>query len=292
MWNQSQGQPWLVNALADQACFRNKANRDRSRTIDEEAVMAAREELILSRQTHLHQLADKLGEERVRRVVEPVLSGNAAGMDEASPDDVEYVRDLGLLAPGGARRIANPIYREVIPHELMYAHEDMIVQETAWYVKSDGDLDMNGLLEGFQRFFREHSEHWIERFQYKEAGPQLLLQAFLNRVVNGGGRIEREYALGRRRTDLLIVWPPGGIEGAAEPGTPAHRHVVECMILRGDLEATIREGVAQTLDYVDKCRGESGHLVVFDRDESMPWEEKLYRRQESQDGRSVMVWGA
>ena len=183
VWDQSQGQPWLVNALAYQACFKCQANRDRARTIDEEAIMAAREELVLARQTHLHQLADKLGEERVRRVVEPVLSGDGAGADRASPDDVEYVRDLGLLARSGPRRIANPIYREVIPRELMYAREDEILEETEWYVKADGDLDMDGLMEAFQRFFREHSEHWIERFQYKEAGPQLLLQAFLQRIV-------------------------------------------------------------------------------------------------------------
>ena len=290
VWDQSQGQPWLVNALAYEACFRNKANRDRSRTIDEEAAMDAREDLVLGRQTHLHQLADKLDEERVRRVIEPVLSGDAAG--RASPDDVEYVRDLGLLARGGTARIANPIYREVIPRELMYAREAEIAHETEWYVEPDGDLDMDGLLKGFQGFFREHSEHWIERFQYREAGPQLLLQAFLHRIVNGGGRIEREYALGRRRTDLLIVWPPIRPGGAAAPGTPARRHVVECKILRGSLEATIREGVEQTLAYMDRCRGESGHLVVFDRDESKPWEEKLYRREESLDGRAVTVWGA
>ena len=49
----------------------------------------------------------------------------------------------------------------------------------------------------------------MERFTYREAGPQLLLQAFLQRIVNGGGRIEREYGLGRRRTDLLVFWPQG-----------------------------------------------------------------------------------
>ena len=290
VWNQSRGQPWLVNALAYQVCFKDKAHRDRSRTIDEEAIMEAREELVLGRQTHLHQLADKLRQERVRRVIEPVLSGSAAG--KASPDDVEYVRDLGLLTRRGTARIANPIYSEVIPRELMYAREAEIAQETEWYVKADGDLDVEGLLAAFQQFFREYSEHWIERFQYKEAGPQLLMQAFLQRIVNGGGRIEREYALGSRRTDLLIVWPPGRFAAAAQPGTPARRHVVECKILRGGLEAAIREGLEQTLAYMDRCGGESGHLVIFDRDESKPWEEKLYRREESLDGRPVTVWGA
>ena len=293
VWDLSRGQPWLVNALAYQACFENEAGRDRSRKIDEEAIMEAREELVLSRQTHLHQLADKLREERVRRVVAPILSGEASrGAEGAGPDDMEYVRDLGLLTRRGTARIANPIYREVIPRELMYAREAEIVQETEWYVKPDGDLDVEGLLAAFQRFFREHSEHWLERFQYREAGPQLLLQAFLQRIVNGGGRIEREYALGSRRTDLLIVWPPGRFAGAAEPRVPARRYVVECKVLRGSLKATIREGLEQTLAYMDKCRGESGHLVIFDRDPSKPWEEKIFRREESLGGRAVTVWGA
>ena len=293
VWNLSRGQPWLVNALAYQACFEDRAGRDRSRAIDEEAIMEAREALVLSRQTHLHQLADKLREERVRRVIGPVLSGEASGgADRARPDDVEYVRDLGLLTRRGTARIANPIYREVIPRELMYAREAEIVQETEWYVKPDGDLDVEGLLAAFQGFFREHSEHWLERFLYKEAGPQLLLQTFLQRVVNGGGRIEREYALGSRRTDLLIVWPPGRFAGAAEPAVPARRYVVECKILRGSLDATIREGLEQTLAYMDKCNAESGHLVIFDRDESKPWEEKIFRREESLGGRAVTVWGA
>ena len=293
VWDQSRGQPWLVNALAYQACFRCSANLDRTRTIDSEEMMEAREELIRSRQTHLHQLADKLQEERVRRVVEPILSGvPASGADKASPNDVEYVRDLGLVTRYGAREIANPIYREVIPRELMYARDSEVLHETEWYVKPDGDLDVEGLLAAFQRFFREHSEHWLDRFEYREAGPQLVLQAFLQRIVNGGGRIEREYALGSRRTDLLIVWPPGRFGGAAEPAGPARRYVVECKILRGSLEATIREGLEQTLSYMDKCRGESGHLVIFDRDDSKPWEEKLYRREESLNGRAVTVWGA
>ena len=79
VWTQSCGQPWLVNALCAGACFDNKAGRDRSRTIEVDDVYAAREELILARRTHLDQLAHKLEEERVRRVVEPMLSGGRRG---------------------------------------------------------------------------------------------------------------------------------------------------------------------------------------------------------------------
>ena len=68
------GQPWLVNALCREACFDDKEGRDRSRPITEQAILAAQERLILARVTHLDNLADKLREERVRRVIEPILA--------------------------------------------------------------------------------------------------------------------------------------------------------------------------------------------------------------------------
>ena len=126
----------------------------------------------------------------MRRVVEPLLAG--AGRTESSERDLEYVRDLGLVPQNGPLRIANPIYAEVVPRELTRMAQEEMAQDPAWYVTKAGGLQMAKLLEAFQEFFRQHSEHWVERFQYREAGPQLLLQAFLQRIVNSGGRIERE----------------------------------------------------------------------------------------------------
>ena len=279
------GQPWLVNALCREACFESAPGRDRSRAVTESDIVDAQERLILARVTHLDNLADKLREERVRRVVGPMLIGADGRGSYADRDrDVEYARDLGLLARGDAKRIANPIYSEVIPRELTWAAQDDVEAETSSYVDAVGGLDVDRLLEAFQRFFREHSEHWTQRFdQYREAGPQLLLQAYLQKVVNGGGRIEREYALGRGRVDLLIVWPHGGRD---------RRFVVECKVRRDGLERTIREGVEQTRGYMDRCGAESGHLVVFDRSLSRTWEEKIFRREEpAGTGVPVTVWG-
>ena len=117
IWTQTQGQPWLVNALAAQACFRSQRGRNRDRAISADDIVEAREQLILRREIHLDQLMDKLREDRVRRVVEPLLSG---GADERSfmARDAEDVRDLGLVALHPPLRIANPIYREVVPREL------------------------------------------------------------------------------------------------------------------------------------------------------------------------------
>ena len=162
----------------------------------------------------------------------------------------------------------------------------------AWYVDADGALDVVKLLAAFQTFFREHAEHWVARFDYQEAGPQLLLQAFLQRVVNGGGRIEREYGLGRGRTDLLIVWPQrdsgSDAEGAGRRRT--RKFVIECKVLHKSLERTIRDGLEQTASYMDRCAADAGHLVIFDRSDRA-WEEKVFHRRESAGGIEVHVWG-
>ena len=197
------------------------------------------EQLILRRETHLDQLADKLQEKRVQRVVEPLLSG-IEPTDTILEDDVDYVRDLGLLRWHDPIAIANPIYREVIPRALTYTTQAYLAQDPAWYVDAEGNLRLADLLTAFQTFFREHSEHWVERFQYKEAGPQLLLQAFLQRIVNSGGRIEREYGLGRMRTDLLILWP--GTPATPDPDQAVQKAVIECKLLYKSLAQTVREG--------------------------------------------------
>ena len=282
-WRRTCGQPWLVNALCRRACFDAENGRDRQRTITADAILDAQEHLIASRQVHLDQLADKLQEERVRRVIEPLLSG---GDERAfTTRDIEYVRDLGLIAVDDPPRIANPIYGEVVPRELTYATQAGLVQEPAWYVKADGGLDDDKLIAAFQTYFREHSEHWLGRFDYAEAGPQLLLQAFLQRVVNSGGRIEREYGLGRGRTDLLVIWPRG------ERPERADRVVIECKVLHKSLERTVGDGLTQTAGYMDRCGSEKGHLVIFDRSANKPWADKVFRREEVVDGRTVTVWG-
>jgi hypothetical protein len=167
LWALSGGQPWLVNALGYETCFRMKAGRDRQQPITADLVDTAKENLILRRDTHLDQLADKLQEERVRRVIEPLLAGNDLAV-EFRPDDVAYTQDLGLIRQqvNGRIQIANCIYQEVIPRELAWNIQSGMSQQTQWYIDPEGRLDMSKLLGAFQEFFREHSEHWVERFQY------------------------------------------------------------------------------------------------------------------------------
>ncbi len=267
----TQGQPWLVNALAYQACFRDVT--DRSITITRELLERAKEQLIARRDTHIDSLVDKLQEARVRPIIDAIISGQSS-FEAFKPDDVQYVRDLGLISKKDYC-IANPIYQEIIPRELTWTTQERLHQKAAFYLEKDGSLNMSALLHSFTEFFRENSSSWLKEFEYKESGPHLLLMAFLQRVINGGGTILREYALDRKRVDLLVIWQK-------------KKFVIELKIKYG--ESTLAKGLEQTAQYMDISGAAEGHLVIFDRNPQATWDEKISNEVVTAHNKQIHVW--
>ncbi|MDR1740543.1 MAG: hypothetical protein LBR38_01660, partial [Synergistaceae bacterium] len=152
-----------------------------------------------------------------------------------------------------------------------------------WYDTPDGGIDMSKLLLEFQQFFRENIESWREHFEYKEAGFQLLLQAFLQRVVNGGGFIHREYALGSRRVDLLVRRPIN------DDLRREQKILLELKTVRAkrSLDRVLREGLEQTAAYAATAGADEAHLVICDERPGISWDEKIYDRVEH----GIHVWG-
>lgn len=283
------GQPWLVNALAYEACFRNKAARDRNKPITLKMFHDAKESLIQRRDTHLDQLIDKLKEDRVRGVIEPMLSGQEGLTEKVKNDDIQYVIDLGLVTRSEKGLvISNQIYQEIIPRELTNITQINFESsfQQIWYInKATNTINYAKLLKAFQEFFQENSEVWLDRYAYREAGAQLLLQAFLQRVINGGGIIAREYGLGTRRTDLYVQWYPDKKDLSI-----SQKAVIECKLLHKTLEKTLSEGLEQVSDYRDKCSAEEAHLIIFDRSEKT-WEEKIFIKKIEHNKHQITVWG-
>ena len=290
IWEATEGQPWLVNALGREVTYKMKENRDRSVVITPEMIYRAQEQIIYRRDTHIDILIYKLQEPRVKRVIEPMLANSDEADEGLIPnDDILYVWDMGLIKveKGKPRRIANGIYREIIPRELTWSTQTGLIQEPQWYQNADGSINMEKLLLDFQQFFRENADAWIQKFDYREAGPQRLLQAFLQRSVHGGGYIDREYGLGRRRTDLLIRKPLTNHYGG-----PVQRIVLELKIKRGDLDKLIEKGLEQTWQYMDSVGSvDEGHLIIFDRTQEKPWEERIWHKRCEYNGHPIMVWG-
>jgi hypothetical protein len=137
---------------------------------------------------------------------------------------------------------------------------------------------MDKLLEAFVDFYRWNSESWLERFQYKEAGHQLLLMAFLQRVINGGGRIEREMAVGNGRTDLAVYWKD---------------QVIPIELKMHHSTRSEPDGLRQIARYMDKLGQKSGYLMLFEKksSEELPWEARIRREVHEVDGKEVILLG-
>ncbi|GHU76966.1 hypothetical protein FACS189461_5100 [Spirochaetia bacterium] len=249
--------------VLDEDCFE---------TVTVAHILAAREQMILARETHLDALATRLLDDRVRQIIEKLMIGEIDPFLTQS-DAFNYCMDLGLVSKeGGTPQLANPLYREVLARSITEGAQDAIPAPEWQWEKIDGSLDMDALLKEFQQFWRENSEVWEEqrkqRFTYTEAFPHLLLQAFLQRVLNGGGRIDREYAAGRGRMDLAVEYKK-------------KKYIIEVKLLRDkkDAEAVKEQGLAQTAKYRDAIDSAApAYLVLFDRREESkknPWDTRL-----------------
>jgi len=277
----TRGQPWLVNALL-QKCVWQLCPKGES--VGRGHIEEAKELLIQERAVHLDSLAERLRDPRVKRIVQSIMVG------ESDPtltggDDFRLTLDLGLVTmEGGNPAIANPIYRETIARVLSKGMQDAIPPPEFRWQRPDGTLDMEALFHEFQDFWAQHADIWEEKADYTEAFPHLLLMAFLQRVVNGGGRIEREYAAGRGRVDLAVLY--GG-----------HWSIIEIkLVSRQGRERTVQKGLEQVIRYRDTIdRGADAWLVVFDRTPNgrqKSWEERLsWEVRETTGGMVTLVGG-
>lgn len=199
VWEQTRGQLWLVKALATEMCFSAGVPRESGQSLSRRDVFEARETLILRRDTHLDQLADELREPRVRRLIEPLLGGGDAGYSDC---DFEYVRDLGLVAPGRTLRVANPIYGEVLPRALTWVlQQEIAPRETAWYVRPDGGLDLASLLAAFQDFVPA---------ELRALDPACPVHRGRSAAGAPGVSAPRRERQGPNREGIRVGEPPGG----------------------------------------------------------------------------------
>ncbi|MCB9745986.1 MAG: ATP-binding protein [Alphaproteobacteria bacterium] len=284
-WAYTRGQPWLVNALAQEAV--EQLGLGAAEEITAEHVAVAKERLIRARATHLDSLLARLREPRVRRVLEPVIAGEL--IDSPSfDDDFQYVVDLGLVEPEPPVRIANPIYREVILRVLASPVEANLVERAGDHLDADGRLDMRSLFERFLVFWTQHSEALLRGVPYPEAAPHLVLMAWLHRIVNGGGVLEREVGVGRGRVDLLLRWPYV-VDGERRWQTEAVE--VKAWRDRDKRRDPVQDGVAQLDGYLERLGLESGWLIVFDaRSEAPEVAERVgIEAREAGSGREVYV---
>ena len=272
----SGGQPWLVNALARE-CVEEIHDFRYGETVTADDIETAKETIIRRRDTHVDSLMERLREPRVRRIVEPVIFGGERPVSRDS-EDWRFVTDLGLLKENDRGELvpANKMYAEIIGRYLTRDEQEdmkMSVPSAPWALP-DG-LDMPGLMAAFQAFWRENSGADRNIHDYKEATPHLVLMAFLQRVTNGNGRIVREMALGSKRLDLCVEYR-------------SHRYAVEVKTAKNFAG---EDSYRQLAGYIDGLGLSEGWMAIFDEDKSKSWEEKLYNRDVTFNGKTLHVVG-
>jgi hypothetical protein len=255
----TKGQPWLVNALAREVTVKMGVRPPGPVTAAH--IDTAKERLILTRATHIDYLADRLAEPRVKKIIEPLVAGDFVSNDPTYNDDVSYVRDLGLIRESRPIAVANPIYNEVIVRYLAERAADSIEVAPASFLLGDGRLDFAELLRQFRAFWMQHGEILVKGEAYHEVAPQLVFMAYLQRVVNGGGQVAREYGIGRGRIDLTVTKPYTGADGK-----PAiQREVIELKVRREGERNPLKEALAQLDEYLYRLGLDTGILIIFDR---------------------------
>ncbi|MGH3280225.1 MAG: ATP-binding protein [Trebonia sp.] len=256
----TQGQPWLVNALAREVVVKMRVAPPTPITAAH--IDTAKERLVLAQATHLDSLASKLYEPRVKRFIEPLIAGTSVEADPTYSEDLRYVRDLGLITQNPPVRVANPIYREVIARVLAASTQDQVTVSPGRFVLPDGRLDIPLLLAEFTGFWLENGEFMARSGVYHEAAAQLVFMGFLQRVVNGGAFVDREYAIGSGRVDILVRKPYG--DGQVQ------REGIELKAWAPGRPDPLRAGLRQLDDYLDLFRLVTGTLIIFDRRPDAP----------------------
>ena len=215
-------------------------------------------------------------EPRVRRIVEPLISGDRADVSY-NDEDYRYVIDLGLLrVDRGALVPANPMYAEIIGRYLSRSEQDAMIRsvpETPW-VKDNG-LDMAGLMAAFQQFWRENSGADRDIMGYRESVPHLVLMSFLQRITNVGGHINREMAVGTGRLDLCVEFRGG-------------RYAIE---VKTSSNFQGEKSYAQCAKYLDSLNLKEGWMPIFEKSKEKSWDEKIYSRDEIVDGKTIHIIG-
>jgi hypothetical protein len=305
-WHWSEGQPWLVNALAYETIVKILHN-DYASPVSSQLIDQAAENLIKRRDIHIDSLLERLKEPRVASVMNGVFAGTSLKGSKYI-DDRRYCLDLGLVAldANNNLRPANALYQEVISRVLIDPVQSLLNENIELLKWNNGKIVfISAILKSFQNFWRENAfsfplrinEPEIESFKekiaeidnkdlaleildlvarkYDEAVYSIILMAFLQRVVNGGAKVYRQFAEGRGSVDLLVSFNE-------------QKYLIECKI-KGHMP--MDKCVTQLMGYLDSAGDKEGWLVIFDRKRNKSWDEKITWETTQVEGFTVHIVG-
>jgi len=268
----TQGQPWLINAIAD-LIISSILGNDYYEDITYKHLTRAQHLLLERRETHIDNVLKKLREPPIKLVIEAIINGEAPDFTQFK-DALSYARSMGIVTRIPPVHFANPIYQELALKTMCSVFTeslptDLVNIEHYW---RENNINITALLEEFQIFYRRFAEVWIGRYEFKEAGRQLLFVAFLMRLTQGCAEFEWDMALGHAHCSVIMNY-----QG---------QRTAFVMKLRHD-NYSREEGLNQTVRYLKHMNLERGYLLLFD----MFWEDQVYQEEVEHEHKRVILLG-
>lgn len=272
LFDLTQGQPWLVNAIAD-LILSDILGNDYYIEIKQPHLIRAQHLLLERRETHIDNILKKLRERPVRLVIEAIINGEAPDFSKFK-DALAYARSTGIVTCHPPVRFANPIYQELALKTMCSVFTESLPTDLVdiEYYWQGNELSVDELLEEFQLFYQRFAETWIDRYEFKEAGRQLLFIAFLMRLTHGQADFEWDMALGHGRCCVTVNY--------------MGQRMAFVMKLRHD-NYSREEGLNQTMRYLKQINLEQGYLLLFD----LFWEERVYREELEYQNKYIILLG-
>ncbi|MDR2344482.1 MAG: ATP-binding protein [Planctomycetaceae bacterium] len=284
VFEQTQGQPWLVNAIAYEMTKRILKS-DYKKPVTSELVSQAIQNILIDCPTHIDYLMEHIKEEHIRSIIEPMIIGDQ--IFKTDSDVFLYVCELGLISHVNWEiKPANQIYSDAIVRLLTYNTQQNLPSyydyeyydsdHVSDYFK-DGCVDINLIMSDFQKFWRENGDTYSTACcGYTDAAPHLILLAFLRHAMKGRGQVLHKLLEGSGKLELLLVYND-------------KKYPIEIKIRYN--QKKIREGFEQTVLCMENDNYKEGWLVVFDQRIRVKWDKKFYIKKKIRNGKKITIVG-
>ncbi|HRI63095.1 MAG TPA: hypothetical protein PK156_02625 [Polyangium sp.] len=230
-------------------------------------VVDVQRQLISEGLSPIDALATRLLESRVRRVIEPLIAGSSA-IASVADADLQFVRDIGLVAADEPVRIEGAIHRALVPHLLVNHVRRAVMDDPAQCFDENGRIAIDRLLAAFGGFYAAHAADLIDAIPYSKIAHELIFLGFLAQMLESRATIDLEFGASRGRVDVVAFSASraGGSSNETTGTNTAEQREVFVLVARRKGDSGVKKRGLEWLETSMRQNGtDSGTLVIFDK---------------------------
>lgn len=251
------GHPFFVQALGRELA----AMAVSTKRLTNADLAVAHRNLVARQISPVDDLTVRLAEPRVRRVLESVFSGTAA-IASVAESDIQFVRDLGLLAHDEPVRIADAFHKALVPRLLTKPALRMNMVDVAACFDEQGKLVLQSALSAFAAFYTTHGTDLVAAMPYPKIAEELVFLGFLLQLAEGRGWVDVEYGPARGRIDITMTI---SLPKSSEESNVDQREVFVMVARRKGESGSKKHGMQWLEGALQQAPHTSGTLVIVDK---------------------------